>query len=73
MYLHCPKLPRPLAALSMVTASYLQLVDLTPQAFVDYVMEVFSLSAAVMAALFALSSEPLVQTGLAKVLTTAHG
>ena len=56
----------------MVTAPYLQLVDLTPQTFVDHVVEYFSLSVAVRAALFALPSKPLVQTRLTKVLTTAH-
>jgi hypothetical protein len=44
----------------MVTASYLQLNDLAPQAFVNHVVKSFSLSSAVRAALFALPSEPLV-------------
>jgi hypothetical protein len=57
----------------MVTAPYLQLVYLAPQAFMDYVVKPFSLSSAVRAALFALPSEPLVQAGLAEVLTTANG
>ena len=73
MFFQCPQLSCPLATLSMVAASYLQLVDLAPKAFVYHVIKDFSLGAAVRAALFALPSEPLVQTGLTKVLTTAHG
>ena len=73
VFLECPQLPRPLAPFSMVTASYLQLVDLTSQAFVDHVIKIISLCAAVRAALLAsLSIKPLVETRLTKVLTTAH-
>jgi hypothetical protein len=73
MLFQCPQLSSPLAALSMVTALYLELVHLAPQAFVDHVVKSFSLSSAVRAVFFALPSEPLVETRLAKVLTAAHG
>jgi hypothetical protein len=73
MLFQCPQLSSPLATLSMVTASYLQLSHLAPQAFMDHVVKSFSLGSAVRAALFGLPSEPLVQARLAKVLTTADG
>jgi hypothetical protein len=39
----------------------------------DDVVKSFSLGSAMRAAFFALPSEPLVETRLAKVLTAAHG
>ena len=79
MHFQLFKLPNPPAPLPMIAAFDLQLVDLTPQPFVDHVMEFFSLGSAVRTALFALParlalpSEPLVQTRLAKVLAAAYG
>ena len=67
------KLPSPSAPLPTIAAFDLQLVNLTPETFVDHVMESFALGSAVRAAFFALPSEPLAQTRLAKVLTTANG
>jgi hypothetical protein len=72
MPFQCPQFSSPLATLSLVAAIYFELVHLTPQAFVDHVVKPFPLSSAVRAALFALPSEPLVQTRLAKVLTAAN-
>jgi hypothetical protein len=68
-----PQLPSPLATLSMVTAFYFQLVHLSPDRLIDDVMEVFSLSSTVRTHVFAFYLEPLIQTGLAKDLTAAHG
>jgi hypothetical protein len=63
----------PLAILSMVTAFYFQLVHLAPDGLVDDVMEAFTLSSTVRTHFFAFYLKPLIQTGLAKDLTAAHG
>jgi hypothetical protein len=57
----------------MVTAFYFQLVHLSPDGLVDHVVKAFSLSSTVRTNLFAFYLEPLIQTGLAKDLTAAHG